>query len=645
MEFPKIHKIVINDFSLYKLKSEIILDLNDGVFCLAGANGLGKSTFISILSYALIGIVVDPKKNFASSNQIPKFFKENEKYAENYFSGRIDESKRDLANVSIEFSIGNFLYRVKRNFFDTSGLIEFSRIDKITKTETIDQTLTESNFLFEYKEYFTKDVGVATFEQYAFIQSFVLTFDESKKLIFWDASVMSRVLYLFFGIEPEKAELADELRKKVGTHGSNTRNIQWTITQNERTLAELTMKPSSEINIEETEILISQLKEKEDNLNQLRGNLDNYNSEIKDCELNISDISIKILNLNRDHELAFNRMYSNNIPIDQDEEIISILRHISQKILENEEVFEDFENLKERIYIVSKQLKVETQKDHMKLLKDLDNKINTLQNKLKEFTLKKERLEKEFSEAHKNINTLSEMINKFKTDNEKTIEQYRLCIESNLDDKIVSLRTTIEQDKLRKDKETKLRDEYKEKLIAIEKEIRKYYYNAERTFLPIFKKYANSFIGLDIEVELKSLSNGINLILKVNNTERTNQFQLSESQKYFIDIALRFALIEISSSKNAAILIDTPEGSLDIAYESRAGKMFGDFVQKGFDVVMTANINSSELLLKLADKCKKEKMKIERMTLWTELSTVQQEEQEVIEKAFNKIEGILNGNA
>lgn len=72
--------------------------------------------------------------------------------------------------------------------------------------------------------------------------------------------------------------------------------------------------------------------------------------------------------------------------------------------------------------------------------------------------------------------------------------------------------------------------------------------------------------------------------------------------------------------------------------------MFGDFVQKGFDVIMTANINSSQLLLQMAKKCRREKMKIERMTSWTILSTVQQEEQDVIEKAFNNIEEALDGN-
>ena len=78
MNFPKIHKINISNFSLYKQKNEIELNLKDGVFCLAGANGLGKSTFIAIVSYALMGIVVDPKKNFDSINQITEFYKKND---------------------------------------------------------------------------------------------------------------------------------------------------------------------------------------------------------------------------------------------------------------------------------------------------------------------------------------------------------------------------------------------------------------------------------------------------------------------------------------------------------------------------------------------------------------------------------------
>lgn len=229
--------------------------------------------------------------------------------------------------------------------------------------------------------------------------------------------------------------------------------------------------------------------------------------------------------------------------------------------------------------------------------------------------------------------------------NAKIIKAYDLYIAASNDERINSIKQVVENAKIKKIEESKLRDKYKEELSVLEKEMREQYHKTEVKFIPIFKKYATNFLGLDIDIELKNATNtGLYLKLKVNNTERKDRYQLSESQQYFIDIALRFAFIEMSLSKDATIFIDTPEGSLDIAYESRAGKMFGDFVQQGYDIIMTANINSSQLLLQLAQKCSREKMQIERMTEWTILSTVQQEEQSVIDKAFNDIERALDAN-
>jgi hypothetical protein len=644
MILPKIKEVIISDFSLYKLKSEIILNFEDGVFCLAGANGLGKSTFISILCFALTGIVIDPKKNFGSINSIPKFIKDNEKFAVSYFNGRIAESKRDLAFVSIKFSIGNYLFYIKRAFFDTAGLIEFSRIDKLLGEETVDQTLTSYGLLSQYKDLFAKDVDVTSFDQYIFLQAFVLTFDESKKLIFWDEAVMNRVLYLFFGIDPQKADTADDLRKKIATHESNMRNLQWSITQNARLLNQLI---STEISVNDEKIAatIAGLESKEEELKNLYDASQSNQTETKNCELNISNISLKTSNLKKQYDEVFNNMYSVDIPIERDERIVAMLRHISKRILNNEDVTQDFEDLKYRIRHVSEQLKSNAKDSNIALLKSIDENVQKLQIELSELILKKERLSNEFTQININIIEITNFIEKFRTENEQIIALSLKIKTTDIDKRIEALKSIINKDELKKEEDTRIRDESKIELSAIEKEIRKNYHNAEERFLPIFKNFANSFIGLDIDVELKSSSKGIGLVLKVNNTERTERFQLSESQQYFIDIALRFALIEFTSSPNAFMLIDTPEGSLDIAYESRAGKMFGDFVQKGFDVIMTANINSSQLLLQMAKKCRREKMKVERMTSWTILSTVQQEEQDVIENAFNNIEEALDGNA
>lgn len=642
MLLPKIQEITINEFSLYKLNSKIVLNINDGVLCLAGANGLGKSTFIAILSYALTGIVVDPKKSFASTNSIPKFFKNNENFASSYFNGRIEESKRDLANVTIKFLISNYLYEIKRSFFDSSGLMKFSRINKETGEETIDQSLTSYGLLSQYKNLFALDIGVTLFEQYTFLQNFVLTFDESKKLIFWDDSVMNRVLYLFFGIDLKKADIADDLRKKIAQHESNMRNLQWSITQNSRILNELISVTANDYNTEKIEATTNLLKEKEEELINRREEIQSNQSQTKNIELNISNLSLKISNLKKQYDNVFNNMYYVDIPIEKDQQIVDILRQISKKILNNEDVAKDFENLKYRIKSVSEKLRTNVKNNNIELLKSIDKDIQTLQDELNEFILKEKRLAEELSSINNQIVELSEFIENYKIENEKILLQ-ALKLDDDVTKRTEALKNVINNDESKKTKETEQRDDKKIELNTIEKEIQKNYHNAEERFLPIFKKYANSFIGLDIDIELKKSSKGIGLILKVNNTERTERFQLSESQQYFIDIALRFALIEFTSSPNAFMLIDTPEGSLDIAYESRAGKMFADFVLKGYDVIMTANINSSQLLLQMAKKCKREKMMIERMTNWTILSTVQQEEQDVIEKAFNNIELALDG--
>ena len=96
-----------------------------------------------------------------------------------------------------------------------------------------------------------------------------------------------------------------------------------------------------------------------------------------------------------------------------------------------------------------------------------------------------------------------------------------------------------------------------------------------------------------------------------------------------------------SEDRGGSLYVDTPEGSLDIAYEARAGRMFADFTTSGHNLMMTANINTSQLLLELATACRAEGMTLHRMTSWTELSDVQLSEEELFERAYDAIEDSL----
>ena len=97
---PRIRKVKLCSFSLFSLEPEIDIDFPDGVFCLAGANGLGKSTFLLALNYGITGIVPEPGRSFPSVEEYYRFCRE---FTREFFSGRVKEDDRDIASVYVEY--------------------------------------------------------------------------------------------------------------------------------------------------------------------------------------------------------------------------------------------------------------------------------------------------------------------------------------------------------------------------------------------------------------------------------------------------------------------------------------------------------------------------------------------------------------
>ncbi len=71
--------------------------------------------------------------------------------------------------------------------------------------------------------------------------------------------------------------------------------------------------------------------------------------------------------------------------------------------------------------------------------------------------------------------------------------------------------------------------------------------------------------------------------------------------------------------------------------------MFAKFAKRGHDVLMTANIDTSALLRKLASECGRKRMVLVRMTEWAELSDeASSEESALFTQAYNEIEAKLD---
>lgn len=188
---------------------------------------------------------------------------------------------------------------------------------------------------------------------------------------------------------------------------------------------------------------------------------------------------------------------------------------------------------------------------------------------------------------------------------------------------------------------TRARDEERERqrktdqqYRAAQKKLEQQYLDVREKFVPRFNSLAKLFLGVDLDITLETGDN-VTLVLQIRKTMRRAEHQLSESQRFFIDIALRMAFAQFAAPAGAGapLYLDTPEGSLDLAYEAQAGQMIAQFALEGNRVLMTANINTSQLLRAIATGSSQAGFGIQRLYSWTEMSEVQEKH----EGKFNEI--------
>jgi DNA repair exonuclease SbcCD ATPase subunit len=652
--FIRIKEVLIRNFTLYT-KDNVIQTIdeaiNDGVYCLAGANGLGKTTFLNIINYALTGLVLEPNKEVYSPSEIVK---SNKKYTERYFEGRINAKDKEDAEVEITFEVDHKNYKIIRGFTERSSLRKLE-IYEMTNNKVIPFINTKNKSPEElqviYENELAKDIDIGKFEYFVFFQLYVLTFDENRRMIFWDNRASTNALSIAFNYDLNDTNRILELKRDMESLESYGRNARWQATQIKN----------------EYERLLATKKEKElTNYDELKKQYDDMATSVEEAEKLFHNIEVEydtllkrqniysseLLQLKTKYKKLFSQ-YSEPRTKLLDNQYISYSKKENKCFLCGATGHYVVENIEKKLYqekcpICNTKINNGKDRDQEKLLKqleDIDKWIEKKNNGIEKLIFETEVKKVELDKAEYEYYSLKEKLEKFEKLNSHI--DFKKTGDTITDSILETYIKRFEQeDKKSKDyykKRNKIKPEYENLL----QKVNSAYKEAESVFVPLFKKLAKSFIGLDLNIYFKQKgSKDIALNFELLGTARTESHQLSESQRFFLDIALRMALaVYLSKSNNeATLLIDTPEGSLDIAYESRVGKMFADFVtEHNQNVIMTANINASQLLISLADKCGKKKMKFRRMLDWTDLTEIQKEGEYLFDKVYNNIEKSLNG--
>ncbi|QDO89553.1 AAA family ATPase [Ornithinimicrobium ciconiae] len=649
VRLPLLRSVGLANFSLYKLSPELTVDINPGVFCLAGANGLGKSSFIAALNFGLTGGVAPPT---VSIQHLPKYRRDASRYSEKYFTGRIDELDRATAEVSLKFEIGDLAFHLTRNFFEPDSLrylaVSTAHGERIVEH---DSRLDSEARQDAYEELIVQATGLETFDQFVFLQHFVLSFDEWRHLLFWNERATELVLYLALGLNPDLAKRADELRKAATGAGSLARNFQYQATTSRRELRSVTAQLKTQANVQPA--VLDRYTEAQGQHEGLLTERHRLSQALRDARLEFAEASARQLTIRNQYESAFQGRMGDP-SLSRLHPVIGLTLSDNQCRVCGTQHEDGPASITSALRtsecpLCATQLPQQPPKsESRRLLQELDAQLHDATSRASSAALTVGRLEREASDIEGTLTTVESEIALFEAENELSTAFLKGDVHAELQRRVKDLESAVDVAMMRKSEQLQLRAQAIDSLEPIQTELLSAWRAAEVEFVPRFRRLAESFIGLPLQVQL-DLGPGAfgiaHLALSVNTTHRRNSEQLSESQRFFLDIALRMSLAQHMTGDGACcIYVDTPEGALDIAYEARAGDMFSKFVADGDQVVMTANVNTSQLLRRMAQRCGHRFMQLVRMTEWTTLSDVQSSEEQLFTDAYELIERALAGD-
>lgn len=646
---PELLSINIKNYTLYPNGLDYTFDFVKGFNLILGGNGMGKTTFVSLIKYALIG-------NYKKQYEYTRTYKENkiekrERNSDDFFRNRIDNSIEldSDPTVTISFKINDTIFTITRGLKEIK--IDSLFIDGVevegdiileSKYEALKNKSNEvKNFLpFLYESHFESSANIS-FDDLIFFVNYILFFGEDHKTILWDEDVQKELFNTFFN-SPElniarqeaereakyfdsrarhKSEDKRAIRKvldKVEKKGSNKENSITNI---------ISLKAEIEkLNIE-TVKTHNKRKENDTSISIMESDKNFLSQEIDEIETKKNAL---INNLSFSEYKNQHRLYNSFLKNIQTNHICPLCSTHSEalfiKTTQNQnrcwvcdsEIVNTSEINTENKEALQKLNKAYTQATTK--LKNLQNEIKHLEKINIELDYKFRELEFEKRQSQVKLRELE-----FENSQQQNPSELQAFY-----DEIEKL--TKEQDEFSLKSEER-RIEASRIAQLIENTVLKNVQN----FSNQFSLYAKKFLGVECKLTYDKLDNDD---LKkfypiINDTIRRSEYELSESQRFFIDHSFRMSILTHFYTTPTFYIIETPDSSLDLSYEKNAADVFSSFLDKPYSLILTSNLNNSSFINYILQNEDKEKAIVPLFEIAKK--SIIQESNETLHQLYNTI--------
>lgn len=610
---PELLNISIKNYTLYPNGLDYTFDFVKGVNLVLGGNGMGKTTFVNMIKFGIIGLykkAMDLTRTYKERAIIKRLL-----YPYDYFFARKDDSVQIAgeATVTLTFRISKAIFVVTRSL-DSGNLIT-AHVNDTTlngicisedRYERLNQDQKKDYLLKSYEDEIERYSNL-TYDDLIFFVNEILFFGEDHKTVLWNDSfdgkldVQNELFNKYFN-EPELDQRRQDALREARYYDSLSRHKS----EDMRVIKSLMekMKPEDEDKVEAYSVpsaidvvsLRTQLEAIKNQLASIQSHRDSLANEISLLQGEINRSSLEASKIDEEKRRLEGQMKSaiwESLHPMYDVFIKNIqLNHICPICnQEDEELVEKIERDSTSCFACGKEIRTSTNDELVKQYKEVASyhrsvyqSIANKQCKVKTIECELDRLDYEFKNIDLQRRSIQQQI--------RELEYQR----SNVDtpDKLQTLED--EYNKLSKEKEDNQKKSLKCALIAqeltsrIEEEI----LNNVTKFSGLFSAYAEDFLGVKCELEYKSYDNGPKRFYPViDGKVRRQEESLSESQRFFIDHSFRMSILTFFYQTPSFYIVETPDSSLDISYEKNAANVFARFLSNPNSVILTSNLNNS----------------------------------------------------
>ncbi|WP_343348013.1 AAA family ATPase [Sphingomicrobium sp. XHP0239] len=616
INFPKISSLVVCDYHLYPGEVDgegLKISFDDGPWLILGVNGLGKSTLLLLMRMMISGNVRLRPAGFAGQRNDLQVANKR------MFAVRVADAAAD-AVATITCKVGEDQFTVTRDLADLS-LIEASRL----KNGNAEAFTDEGSYQFALAE----SVGVGSFDDVVRVLEYLTFVLESQTSLIWNVEAQYEV---FRGLlVPKLAPQLRELEQEIISADSSARNLGAVLHKMRKsqekklknlknannTRAKLRAERASLENVEarlsEISEELEQLKDERDNIRlQLkRSEADLLNQTAKYEKLKFESIRQAFAGLDLSLQYIYLKLFSDGFCLACGHEAKAQADKIEKRVKAGKcPVCANVKSLPDNGLDLGEEWRSQVSDAH-KGIEKAEGALDVHRSNFANLSGQVHKLEAEtekYKDAQeKSLTKIRRLVRQLPADDKERMRE-----EENRIDALI--RQVEEFKSERAEAESRiaiLLDEVSAAVETIRVQIEKVF---DETAAPFFAEKVrlvysprNVKIGqtgrkLSFPAFETELTSGATLGQYIRRTED----QVSYSQRLYLDIIFRMALLTVIGGDGATLVVDGPEGSVDAIFAERAGALFASFAALDENnIILACNIVEGGLIPKLLSNYKK----------------------------------------